>query len=141
MISGNDRADRATTTSTSKPHDHSLPSHLGCSHSKTASNTTDRANRPTPDSAGKGQAEGGADEEIVDVLVCVRRSVFRAEAARDSEQLGVVEVGECVEVLEQCLLPLFPQVRSPKPQPKTLALLWRHLILARRIWGSGTIRF
>ena len=107
----------------------------------TASNTTDGANRPTPDSAGKGQAEGGADEEIVDVLVCVRRSVFRAEAARDSEQLGVVEVGECVEVLEQCLLPLFPQVRSPKPQPKTLALLWRHLILARRIWGSGTIRF
>ena len=88
-------------------------------HSKTVSNTIDGANRPTPDSAGKGQAEGGADEEIVDVLVCVRRSVFRAEAARDSEQLGVVEVGECVEVLEQCLLPLFPQVRSPKPQPNT----------------------
>ena len=75
------------------------------------------------------------------MLVCVRRSVFRAEAARDSEQLGVVEVGECVEVLEQCLLPLFPQVRSPKPQPER-ALACRHLILvlARRIWGSATIR-
>lgn len=47
----------------------------------------------------------GRPKVTVDVFVCVRRSVYRASAERDSKQVGVIEIGEHVEVLEQCFVP------------------------------------
>ena len=70
----------------------------------------------------------------VDVFVCVCRSVFRSGAERDSPQVGVIEIGEHVEVLEQCYVP-YPLSSSQKRSERLRAAAAANMKQQLRVRG------
>ena len=83
---------------------------------------------------GKLGAGLGRADVSVDVFVCVCRSVFRLGAERDSPQVGVIEIGEHIEVLEQCYVP-YPLSSSQKQSERLRAAAAANMKQQLRVRG------